>query len=145
MTNQQADRLCAALEARGHRATATRRAVLEGLIACDGHISADSLVEKLHAAGVSIGRMTVFRTLDLLSETGLVRPIYQGAGAAHYIVLENGHHHHLVCTSCARVVEFDDCVLADAGERLAQRYGFHVQGHLLELFGTCADCRAAAG
>lgn len=130
------------LAAQGHRATAARQEVIAALLATDAHVSADTLYEQLRADGSSVGRMTVFRTLDLLAEIGVIRPIYQGSGAAHFVVLEDGHHHHLVCMHCAQTVEFDDCSLADEMVgRLAARHDFQIAGHLLEIYGFCRDCQ----
>ena len=124
----------------GHRLTAARRTVIDALLTAGGHISADRLYEQLKANGEQVGRMTVFRTLDLLVEVGLIRPVYQGDGAAHYILLRDGHHHHLVCTSCNKHFEFDECNLHDLSERLSAQFNFKVAGHLIEIYGTCADC-----
>ena len=130
-----------ALAQRGYRLTAARREVLVTLVSAGGHVSADELVELVHAGGSRIGRMTVYRTLDLLTELGLVRPVYQGTGAAHFILLVEGHHHHLVCTGCNQVIEFESCILPDIERRLSQHSEFEVQGHLLEIFGLCRECR----
>lgn len=138
---EQLTQLHAALTARGYRLTAARRAILAALVACGGHVSADELAERVHEEAPSVGRMTVYRTLDLLCQLNLIRPVYQGTGAAHYVLLHQGHHHHLVCGTCDKVIEFDDCVLGEIEEVVGQRFNFEVQGHLLEFYGLCADCR----
>ena len=130
-----------ALRARGYRLTAARRAILAALASAGEHPTADALAAAVHQAAPGVGRMTVYRTLDLLCELGLLRPVYQGTGAAHYVLLLDGHHHHLVCSRCQRVIEFDDCALGELAETVARRYGFVVEGHLLEFYGRCAECR----
>ena len=135
--------LYGALEARGLRLTAARRAIIDTLVESDGHVTADELTALVRERATGIGRMTVYRTLDLLCDLGLLRPAYQGTGAAHYILLHDGHHHHLVCSDCGRVIEFDDCGLDDLSAGVARRHGFRVEGHLLELYGVCADCGEA--
>lgn len=137
---EQLAALQAALEERGYRLTSARQAILSALIDSGGHLSADELADRVHERAPQVGRMTVYRTLDLLSGLGLLRPVYQGSGAAHYVLLHEGHHHHLVCTGCQRVIEFDDCALGDLSEVISDRFGFQVQGHLLELYGVCAAC-----
>lgn len=133
----------AKLTAEGHRPTRSRREVIEGLLSAKGHVSADMLYESLREDGAQVGRMTVFRTLDLLAEIGVIRPIYHGSGAAHFVLLEDGRHHHLVCMNCATTVEFYDCTLADElSQQLASRHQFKIAGHLLEIYGLCADCQA---
>ena len=139
--DKQVKVLQAALQERGHRLTAARQLILAVLVQCGGHISADGLAEMVREQAPSVGRMTVYRTLDLLSETGLIRPVYQGTGAAHYVLLENGHHHHLICTNCAQVQEVADCGLEALESLLSQRFDFQIQGHLVEFYGLCAACR----
>jgi Fur family ferric uptake transcriptional regulator len=95
----------------------------------------------INQKGASIGRMTVYRTLDLLSELGLVRPVYQGTGAAHYVLLQNGHHHHLICISCDRVIEIDRCLLPEIEHGIAEYLSFEIRGHLLEVYGQCDQCQ----
>lgn len=130
------------LASRGHRPTSARLEVIEALLNFSGHMTADDLYLQMRSKGSSIGRMTVFRTLDLLAEIGVVRPTYQGSGAAHFVLLEGGHHHHLVCMQCSRTVEFFDCSLADdLSQQLAQRFKFKIEGHLLEIYGVCEVCQ----
>lgn len=132
--------LSGALEARGFRLTAARRVILDTLVDSGDHLTADELTELVRRRSTGIGRMTVYRTLDLLCDLGLLRPVYQGTGAAHYILLHDGHHHHLICSDCSRVIEFDECALGDLPARIARRFGFRVDGHLLELYGVCEAC-----
>lgn len=127
---------------KGHRLTSSRSEVVDALLLAGGHVSADRLYERMKESGSTIGRMTVYRTLDLLAEIGLIRPTYQSSGAAHYILLNDGHHHHIVCTQCDETVEFDECVLAEMSEQLSQRFNFAISGHLVELYGLCAKCQA---
>jgi Fur family ferric uptake transcriptional regulator len=129
------------LQQNGHRLTAARQAILEVLLASGGHVSADQLAEMVRTEAPQVGRMTVYRTLELLSELGVIRPVYQGTGAAHYILMEDGHHHHLICAGCDRVIEFEECVLAEIEEMVGGRFNFQIQGHLLEFYGMCADCQ----
>jgi Fur family ferric uptake transcriptional regulator len=72
---------------------------------------------------------------------GIVRPIYVGENGPTYIRAEGGHHH-LVCSQCGKIVDFDQCA-ADSMEReLEARFDFRIRSHLLEFYGTCAACRA---
>ena len=130
-----------ALQNSGYRLTATRQAIIETLVAGGGHVTADELAEQVRVNAPQVGRMTVYRTLELLSDLGLIRPIFQGTGAAHYILLDNGRHHHLICTRCHTVFEFDECVGEEIGKTIGSRYDFIIQGHLLEFYGLCAQCQ----
>lgn len=134
--------LANALRANGYRLTDARRAIVTALLSSEGHHSADELVELVHHAAPGVGRMTVYRTLELLTDLGLIRPIYQGSAAARYILMDEGHHHHLVCSSCDQIIEFDACVWQEIEQAVGKYYHFEVQGHLLEIFGRCQSCRA---
>jgi Fur family transcriptional regulator, ferric uptake regulator len=129
------------LREQGFRVTGARRAILQALLGCAGHVSADELAALVNETAPRVGRMTVYRTLELLQRLGLIRAVYQGSGAAHFVLLHNGHHHHLVCSRCDAVVEFDDCLMQGLEARLGDRYDFLVQGHLLEIVGLCRDCQ----
>lgn len=131
-----------ALQQKGHRLTAARRAIVHTLVNRGGHVSADELVNLVQQETPGVGRMTVYRTLDLLAELGLIRPIYQGSGAAHYVIMDSGHHHHLICSNCEGVFEFDECTVEEIAQQVSGRYHFRIQGHLLEFFGLCQRCQA---
>lgn len=135
--------LSEALQAGGYRVTRARKAIFQVLVDSGGHVSADDIVSAVRQVEPSVGRMTVYRTLDLLRQLGLVQPVYQGTGAAHYVLMDEGHHHHLICTVCDHVIEFDECMAQELGQQLTERFGFRIQGHLLEFYGICAECQGS--
>lgn len=138
--NDQVEFLAQSVVNSGHRLTAARRAIIETLVNCGGHITADDLALRVRQTAPQVGRMTVYRTLDMLCELGQIRPIFQGTGAAHYILLAEGSHHHLICNRCHAVIEFDDCTAGVLAENLGEKYNFQVQSHLLEVYGLCENC-----
>lgn len=138
--NARAQTMAEAIIADGYRLTAARQTVIACLVQSGGHISADDLAAQVHAAAPQVGRMTVYRTLELLSKLGQIQPIYQGTGAAHYVLMEAGSHHHLVCNRCHVVIDFDDCLEAELARFLADKYAFQVQSHVLEIHGICQQC-----
>lgn len=137
--------LSEALQSGGYRLTRARKAIFQVLIESGGHVSADDVAGAVHHLEPSVGRMTVYRTLELLRQLGLVQPVYQGTGAAHYVLMVEGHHHHLICSTCDRVIEFDECMAQEMGKRLGERFAFQIQGHLLEFYGLCPECQDANG
>lgn len=139
--NEHVSKLSQAMRDEGHRLTSSRRVVLEALVDSGGHLSADELASAVRRRDDRVSRMTIYRTLDLLCELGHVRPIYQGAGAARFVLLEDGHHHHFVCSRCDRVFEFDDCLIDDLAIGIQGTTGFDVRAHLLELYGICDRCQ----
>ncbi len=131
------------LQDNGYRLTAARQVILGVLVRNGGHLTADGLADLVREESPRVGRMTVYRTLDLLCQLSVLRPVYQGSAAAHYVLLHDGHHHHLVCSNCGIVIELEECVLDDVGGVVNERYQFQVMGHLLEFYGFCVSCQAA--
>ncbi len=141
MAKNYTQRIIKSIADNGNRLTPARRVIVETLVESKGHITADELAEKVHRTAPQVGRMTVYRTLDLLCELGQIRPSFQGTGAAHYILLPEGSHHHLICNRCHRVIEFTHCTASDLAQALAVEHNFQVQSHLLEVHGLCSNCR----
>ncbi|MGI8858632.1 MAG: Fur family transcriptional regulator [Rubrobacteraceae bacterium] len=114
----------------GYKATPQRLAVLEAL-AAEQHQS----LEELRGRCPGVGLVTMYRTLDLLSETGLVRRLDLGDGPRYE--LAEDHHHHMICESCGEVSEFEECPV---DTRSLADLGFEVNAHSLEVYGRCAGC-----
>jgi Fur family ferric uptake transcriptional regulator len=102
--------------------------------------------KQIHAAlaGGECDLATVYRSMRLLEKIGIVKRFDFGDGRARYELLRNGddgHHHHLVCTRCAEVVELHECFTRELEERIATRNGFQAVTHRLEFFGVCPACQ----
>ncbi len=119
------------IRGRGYKATPQRLAVLRAL-AEEQHQS----LEEIRARCPEVGMVTVYRTLDLLSEIGAVRRLELGDGLR--FELAEDHHHHLVCESCGDVSEFEECPL---DLRLLRDVDFEISSHSLEIYGRCTVCR----
>ena len=138
---QDRDRFAALLEDHGLRVTNRRLEVL-GELAREHHdATAQQLWERLRARGVPIGLATVYRSLRALSEGGAVDVLNHRDGEACYRLCGEGHHHHLVCTGCHRVVELPDCEIEAWLARVAREHDFVPTAHQVELAGVCGDCR----
>ncbi|WP_345646317.1 Fur family transcriptional regulator [Streptomyces tremellae] len=135
------------LRRRGYRLTPQRQLVLEAVDALEHATPEDILCEvRKTASGVNIS--TVYRTLELLEELGLVSHAHIGHGAPKYHLAGRDHHIHLVCRDCQSVIETDVEVAADFAATLQQSFGFTTDMRHFAIFGRCADCtalRAAAG
>ncbi len=138
--DRKAEKILNRIVQNGYRRTNARQAIVTALVNSAGHITADDLADNVREKEPHIGRMTVYRTLELLCELGVVRPIFQGTGAAHYILMDNGGHHHLICNRCHNVMEFEECSAAMVMEKVAKQFNFHISSHLLELHGLCEEC-----
>src|SRR3990170_4275559 len=98
------------LEGRGHRVTPSRLAVIAAVLQQSDHFTVDDLLRRCRGAG----RATVFRTMRLLTESGVVCRVLLDDGSLHYRPSERSqHHHHLVCTGCGKVQDLDQCSVSD--------------------------------
>lgn len=140
-TAEQLERAEELLAGAGMRATAQRATVFAELAAERDDVTAQELHERLRARGERLGLATVYRTLRLLAEAGVVDVLSHHAGELCYRWCGDEHHHHLLCSECHRVVELVDCELAPWLERVSREHGFVTTGHRLEVSGVCADCR----
>jgi Fur family ferric uptake transcriptional regulator len=131
------------LEHRGLRPTRQRLAVLASLASEPNDATAQQIHARLRARSERVGLATVYRTLALLSEHGVVDALMHHPGEVCYRLCGAGHHHHLVCEECHRVVELGDCELDGWLARLSTEHGFTVAAHSVEVTGTCAECRNA--
>jgi Fe2+ or Zn2+ uptake regulation protein len=132
-----------ALERAGYRLTAPRREVAMLIAEQPGHFVAADLVDEVRERHLGIGRATVFRTLDVLSEVGAVERIDLPSGEHAYLACEPAHHHHVVCSHCGQSRDIDDAGLRRVVSDVARRTGFRIDDHRIEFFGLCPDCQSA--
>ena len=127
----------------GCRLTESRRAVASVLERTHEPLSHQTVCERARELHPDLGLVTVYRTLDLFEELGLVRKVHHDAGCSAYMPSSRGHHHALLCTECGAAVEFP-CTgdIADLVAGAEAATGFTVKSHLLQLSGVCADCRS---
>jgi Fur family ferric uptake transcriptional regulator len=125
----------------GHRLTPQRLLVIEALHNADKHISAEEIYEQLHNRYPYANISTVYRTLELLKEIKLVTETNFGEGRVRYHVAEKGHHHHLVCRSCGKVIDLKESLLHPLQDTLLQEYGFDADLRHLAISGECRGCR----
>ena len=122
----------------GHRITEPRRALLTSMQAMGHHFTAEGLA----AASPGVGRATVFRTLKLLQEVGTVCQVVLDDGTLQYRLTPGGHHHHIVCSRCGAVNDFASCDIQGLLNEIADRTGYAIDAHRLEVYGRCAACRS---
>jgi Fur family transcriptional regulator, ferric uptake regulator len=131
------------LQQRGHRLTGPRRRVVEAAQRQSGPFTADELLQQLQDDLPRVGRATIFRTLDLLAQNNVLDRLHRPDGCHSYVVATPGdpHHHHLICSACGVVVQFEDCTVEPLLAELSDRTQFSISGHWLEVFGLCAACQ----
>ncbi len=140
--NNTYSRCLDAMRDAGYKLTGPRLTILEVLDQSGGHITSAELLTQVEERDPSIGRASVFRTLDLMIKLGIIWTTVQGGSTIHYMLMPGGHHHHIICTNCNKLIEFEDCRLGALISTLEREHGVHVEGHLLELYGMCSDCRS---
>lgn len=126
------------------RHTAQRKLILDALDSADRAFSAQELHERLRAADHAVGLATVYRNLGRMAELGEIDAIPRSSGETAYRACGHGHHHHLICRECGKVVELHDCGLSEWSRRIASEHGFSEVEHQAELTGLCAGCARAA-
>jgi len=132
-----------ALDEAGYRLTAPRRA-LAGLVAGrDGHFTADDLLDAARRRRLGLGRATIFRALDVLTELGVIERLDLPSGEHAFVACQPAHHHHVVCASCGRTTFVADHGLEQVAAEIGRKTGYRIATHRLELFGVCPDCQAA--
>ncbi|MDQ6694864.1 MAG: transcriptional repressor [Chloroflexota bacterium] len=132
------------LEKEGYRMTGPRLTVLEEVAARTVPFTSTELLDAIRNKAPGTGRATVFRTLDLLARMGAVQRIHEdadGGGCHAYLACAGGHHHHLICSACGTVTDFqEEHELDDLVREVEKRTRFRVEGHRLELVGLCPMC-----
>jgi Fur family ferric uptake transcriptional regulator len=132
--------LAGALREAGYRITQPRLAVLQVLEDSDEGLNPEEIYRRGRAICESLGLVTVYRTLDLLTELGVVRRVHSEQ-RCHSYARTGTDQHHLVCSGCHRVIEFPCDGLEDLIEGVRQRTGYTITDHLVELSGLCPACQ----
>lgn len=140
------------LKDRGYRITEGRETVLDILAGAKRgeHLSAEDIYMKAHQICPAVGLTSVYRTLDLLVQLSMVDKFDFGDGRARYEIAESSsgvkHHHHLVCTGCSAILDYDDFLEEElklvkrTEEGLSKKYGFKISGHVFQFYGLCERC-----
>ena len=129
----------------GYKVTPQRRAVLRVICSSDEHLTPLALYNKVSKEQSGIGLVTIYRTIGILTELGLICEIHSENNRRSYLLRKPlVHHHHLVCNDCGAVVYFTDCDLSELEERLSRKTGYAIDNHLLEFSGRCQNCQSEA-
>jgi len=138
------ERIFTIFDSEGLRSTRPRRLIAEHLaaLAASGAVfTLEDFWHDLQQLDPHVGRATVYRAVELLTEHGVLDRVEFPDGTHRYRVCGNSHHHHLTCTRCHQVVEVVACLSGEQLAAIASQNDFALEGHSLELFGRCANCR----
>lgn len=130
------------LQQQGQKLTSERASLVREIFSIHYHFEADELLFKMKEKGVKISRATVYRTLELLVKSNMVRRVHLGEDHYHYEhVTGNSHHDHLICTTCGGVIEFHDEALEKLQLAICEKKKFTPTFHNLQILGVCDSCR----
>ncbi|MBV5342001.1 MAG: transcriptional repressor, partial [Deltaproteobacteria bacterium] len=119
-----------------------RDIILDIFLSTHQHISIEELYFKVKSSNPGVGHATVYRTLKLFVESGLAREVLLHDGQTRYEhIIAGEHHDHLVCTNCNSIVEFENETIEMLQNEIAERHGFQIKSHKMEIYGLCAACR----
>ncbi|MFC2015122.1 Fur family transcriptional regulator [Chloroflexota bacterium] len=125
----------------GYRLTPQRLMILTSVEEADGHISAEEIYAQVRARYTQMNISTVYRTLELVKELGLVTETDLGDGRARYHCMGKGrYHHHLVCEKCREIIDMEESILSPLWADVQQKYKFRVNMKHLAIFGRCVNC-----
>jgi Fur family ferric uptake transcriptional regulator len=129
------------LRASGYRVTPQRQLVLEAVTKLE-HATPEEIYAEVKQTAVGVNVSTVYRTLELLEQIGLVTHTHLGHGAHRYHLAADAQHVHLVCRDCDSITQIEPAAVGSLVTALDAEYGFETDVGHLTVFGTCARCRA---
>src|SRR6266540_3811132 len=131
------------LEQKNLRLTSQRQAIIDTVFGTDQHFTAEQLLEWSRQRDRTVSRATVYRTLPLLTESGLVREMDFGKYHKFYDpnYAEHPHHNHIICQDCEKIVEFESSKIEKLENEISQRLGFAVKAHRLQITATCEELK----
>ena len=120
-----------------------RDLIFEQIIATKGHFSVDDIYQKLIKLNTNIGIATVYRTIRLLVDCGILIEQTFGEKKVYYEIndIQSRHHDHLICTSCGKIIEFYSELIEKDKTKISKLYNFKIEDHKLEMFGICKECQ----
>jgi Fur family ferric uptake transcriptional regulator len=128
------------LREQGYRLTKQRQVVLEAICQADGHATVGEVFFRARRIEKSIDRSTVYRAINLFVRVGLVNAAETENGERTYEIVQEEHHHHLICKQCGTDIEIENRLVAEFYQGLNVAYGYQVAMDHLIVFGVCARC-----
>ncbi|MGH7932155.1 MAG: Fur family transcriptional regulator [Candidatus Binataceae bacterium] len=138
---QRMDLFHSRLREHGLKSTAPRDDIARVFFELGRHISAEELYAEVKRVNPHVGYATIYRTLKLLKDCGLLYERHFDEGQARYEVAGEHHHDHFICEHCGRIIEFEDDAIERMQEGVARKLGVTLTRHKMELYGLCPDCR----
>lgn len=130
----------AVMRSAGHRVTPQRLLILDAVCEGSGHTTLGEVYARVRRVDPAIDRSTLYRTLKLFVDLGLLVSADTGDGETYYEIAKRHHHHHLVCRHCRQEQEIEHTLLQTMFDQVFQQYGFKADTDHLVLFGLCSEC-----
>jgi Fur family ferric uptake transcriptional regulator len=144
LSQEEIERLKNNLKEKGYKLTPQRRSIIDSIIKNEGnHLTTEELYDLVKVECPEIGLATVYRTVQLLEDIGVVCKLDLNDGCNRYELIhedENHHHHHLICTNCGKVIEVQGDLLEGLESEIQKTYDFEVRNHSLKFYGLCNEC-----
>jgi len=132
------------LKEKGYKLTPQRRAIVDIIIKNEGeHLTTEEIYNLVKKECPEIGLATVYRTVMLLDDIGILTRLDLGDGCNRYELVheeENHHHHHLICNECGKVIEVEDDLLDSLEDGIQSKYKFKIKNHSVKFYGICDEC-----
>ncbi len=133
------------LKKKGYKLTPQRRSIVDAIIANEGeHLTAEEIYDEVKKNCPEIGLATVYRTILLLEELGIISRLDLNDGCSRYEMVhsnETHRHHHLICNICHKVSEVQDDLLEELEDEIKNKYKFKIIDHSVKFYGICSDCQ----
>jgi Fur family ferric uptake transcriptional regulator len=129
------------LTQQGCKNTKSRKAVIDVLNSSTTPVSAEDIYMLIKDLGSSANLSTVYRTLELMENKGLISKSIMNDGKARFELTGAGHKHHLICTNCHKMVPIDICPIEKLETDVGKKTNYDITGHKLELYGVCPECK----
>ena len=144
LSQEEIERLKNNLKGKGYKLTPQRRSIIDSIIKNEGnHLTTEELYDLVKVECPEIGLATVYRTVQLLEDIGVVCKLDLNDGCNRYELIhedENHQHHHLICTNCGKVIEVQGDLLEGLENQIQKTYNFEVKNHSLKFYGFCNEC-----
>ncbi len=145
LSPQEKNKLKINLKEKGYKLTPQRRAIVNIIIDNEGnHLTVEELYDEVKKECPEIGLATVYRTVQLLEELGVICKISLNDGCNRYELIheyEHHQHHHLICTECGKIIEVEVDLLDNLEHSIEEKYNFFVKDHSVKFFGLCDGCK----
>ncbi len=135
------DKFRSYLKEKGLRYTRQREDVLKKILETKGHFEIEDIVLDFKKQNLDVSRSTVYRTLNILKELGIVNEVIKYKNKTLYEVALKEHHDHLVCEKCGKIIEFHSEEIEKLQNKICKDYNFKPTFHRLEIYGICEECQ----